>query len=164
MGTSQSLTNGQGAQVTIDSLPGTGMSVPAKFPGFTRVSFSKNGRVHIESCCDQCNFRILEWRADFDKQERRHATDCSGRRSEKRSPALSFPFYLATSWRTLSDSAPVSRFAMLAEACASPSISPIQLVLTWVRCKRSAMTSAVISILLTVLRSEISHPPRPSLV
>ena len=63
-------------------------------------------------------------------------------------------YSLATWWRTLSDSAPVSRFAMLAEACASPSISPIQLVLTWVRCKRSAMTSAVISILLTVLRSK----------
>jgi hypothetical protein len=82
MGTSQSLANEQGAVITVGALPGAAVSLPSKFLGFTRVSFSKNGRVHVESCCDQCNFRILEWRADFDQQERRHSADCSGRRSE----------------------------------------------------------------------------------
>jgi hypothetical protein len=49
---------------------------------FTRMSFIKNGRVHVESCCERCNFRILEWRKDFRRQERRHEAECSGTQVE----------------------------------------------------------------------------------
>jgi len=77
-----SLGNEQRDQITISASSGSGILLRTRFMGFTRVPFSKNGRVHVESCCDQCNLRILEWHNDFDEQERRHAAECPGRRSE----------------------------------------------------------------------------------
>jgi hypothetical protein len=73
--------NGQGEQVTTDVLPDIGPFPPRPLD-FTRVLFSKNGRVHVESCCSKCNFRMLKSTDDFDDQERRHATECQGRRPE----------------------------------------------------------------------------------
>src|SRR5580765_6494842 len=66
----------KGEQVTMAVLPGIGIALPSRLPDFTRVPFSKNGRVHVESCCSQCNFRMLKSNDDFDDQERRHAAEC----------------------------------------------------------------------------------------
>jgi len=78
MRVSASLGNEQSEQVTIAVLPGSGMSLAPRPLDFTRVPFSKNGRVHVESCCSQCNFRMLKSTDDFDDQERRHAAECQG--------------------------------------------------------------------------------------
>jgi hypothetical protein len=82
MDVSSSLGNGQSGQVAISASPGTRVSLPPRSLGFARLPFSKNGRVHVESCCSQCNFRILKWLEDFDDQEQRHSTECPGRRPE----------------------------------------------------------------------------------
>ena len=82
MSVSASLGNEQGEQVTMAVLPDSGMSLPARPLDFTRVPFSKHGRVHVESCCSQCNFRMLKSTDDFDDQERRHAAVCQGPRPE----------------------------------------------------------------------------------
>lgn len=82
MSVSASLENQKAEQVTMTALPGSGMSLPPWPLDFTRVPFSKNGRVHVESCCNQCNFRILKWIDDFDAQERSHAAECQGPRPE----------------------------------------------------------------------------------
>ena len=50
---------------------------------FTRGSFAKNGRVHIESCCDRCCFRIVaRTDEDFDNEERAHVASCEGSQTE----------------------------------------------------------------------------------
>jgi hypothetical protein len=82
MSVSASLANEKGKQVTVTVLPGSGMSLPRRPLDFTRLLFSKYGRVHVESCCNQCNFRMLKWIDDFDDQERRHAAQCQGPRPE----------------------------------------------------------------------------------
>ena len=82
MSVSASLGNERGKQVTIVVLPGAGMSLPPSPTDFKRVPFSKNGRVHVESCCSQCNFRMLTSTGGFDNQERRHAAECQGPRPE----------------------------------------------------------------------------------
>ena len=79
MDVSTSLGNVQVGQIL--SSPGDLMSLPPSL-GFARLPFSKNGRVHVESCCSQCNFRILKWHEDFDDQEQRHTAECRGRRPE----------------------------------------------------------------------------------
>jgi hypothetical protein len=63
-----SLGNAQGEQVTVTALPGSGMLLRPRALDFTRVPFGKNGRVHVESCCNQCNFRMLKSIDDFDDQ------------------------------------------------------------------------------------------------
>jgi len=82
MAVRESLGNAQGEQVTVAALPGSGMLLRPRALDFTRVPFSKNGRVHVESCCNQCNFRMLKWIDDFDDQEWRHAAECQGSRPE----------------------------------------------------------------------------------
>lgn len=60
-----------------------GEMLRSSFPlAFTHMSFIKNGRVHVESCCKWCNFRILELRKDFTRQERQHEAECSGTQAE----------------------------------------------------------------------------------
>ena len=50
---------------------------------FTRGSFAKNGRVHIESCCNRCCFRIAaRTYEDFDNEERAHVGSCEGSQTE----------------------------------------------------------------------------------
>ena len=82
MSVSASLGNERGEPVTMTALPGSGMSLPPRPLDFTRLPFSKNGRVPVESCCSQCNFRMLKWIDDLDDQERRHAAECQGPRPE----------------------------------------------------------------------------------
>ncbi len=82
MGASTSLDNEQEEQVRTAALPCGGMPFPPSPLDFTRMSFSKNGRVHIESCCNRCNFRILGRLNDFDCQERQHAAECGGPQAE----------------------------------------------------------------------------------
>ena len=82
MSVSTSLANEKGEQVTTAGLQASEMSLPPRPPDFSRVSFSKNGRVHVESCCSQCNFRMLKSTDDFDDQERGHAAECQGPRPE----------------------------------------------------------------------------------
>jgi hypothetical protein len=82
MGATTSFGNEQAEQVGTTALPSGSVPGPPRRLGFTRVPFSKNGRVHIESCCERCNFRILEWLDDFDDQERRHTAECPGPRAE----------------------------------------------------------------------------------
>jgi hypothetical protein len=46
---------------------------------FTRALFSKNGRVHTESRCNQCGFRIIATTCDsFANEEQEHARACRG--------------------------------------------------------------------------------------
>jgi hypothetical protein len=82
MSVSVRLGNEKGEQVTMTALPGSGSSLPPRPLDFTRVPFSKNGRVHVESCCNHCNFRMLKWIDDLDDQERRHAAECQGPKPE----------------------------------------------------------------------------------
>jgi hypothetical protein len=70
MSVSASLGNEKGEQVTMTALPGSGMSLPPRGLDFTRAPFSKNGLVHVESCCNQCNFRMLKWIDDRQKHPR----------------------------------------------------------------------------------------------
>jgi hypothetical protein len=52
-------------------------------PGFTRAHFIKDGRVHTESRCHQCGFRIIAASsAGFDDEEQKHAGDCRGTQAE----------------------------------------------------------------------------------
>jgi len=74
--------NDKGEQVTMAVVPGIGIALPPRPPDFARVPFSKNGRVHVESCCSRCNFRMLKSNDDFNDQERRHAAECHGPRPE----------------------------------------------------------------------------------
>ncbi|HWR14802.1 MAG TPA: hypothetical protein VN577_08225 [Terriglobales bacterium] len=54
------------------------------FIDFTHAQYiGKNGRVHIESCCNHCNFRVAEKTSnDFDGEEQSHATYCEGHGAE----------------------------------------------------------------------------------
>jgi len=50
---------------------------------FTRGSFGQDDRAHVESCCNQCCFRIVATTADdFDEQERAHSISCGGSAEE----------------------------------------------------------------------------------
>lgn len=52
-------------------------------PCFTRAQFSSDGRVHTESRCRRCGFRITAASsASFDDEENQHARDCSGTQAE----------------------------------------------------------------------------------
>ena len=52
-------------------------------PDFTRALFSRNGRVHTESRCNQCGFRITATTSDsFDDEEQEHARTCRGSEAE----------------------------------------------------------------------------------
>lgn len=52
-------------------------------PGFTRAQFSRDGRVHTESRCHQCGFRITATSSDsFDSEEQEHACACRGSEAE----------------------------------------------------------------------------------
>ena len=52
-------------------------------PGFTRAQFSRDGRVHTESRCHQCGFRITAMSSDgFDNEEQEHACACRGSEAE----------------------------------------------------------------------------------
>lgn len=82
MGAGTSLRNEQGGQVTLTAPSDSGMSIPTRPLDFARASFSKNGRVHVESCCSRCNFRMVKWIGDFDEQEWPHASECQGPRPE----------------------------------------------------------------------------------
>ena len=48
-------------------------------PDFTRAQFSRDGRVHTESRCNHCGFRITATPTDrFDIEEEQHALACRG--------------------------------------------------------------------------------------
>jgi hypothetical protein len=50
-------------------------------PDFTREQFGRDGRVHAESRCNRCGFRITATESGrFDNEEQAHASVC--RRSE----------------------------------------------------------------------------------
>lgn len=52
-------------------------------PGFTRAQFTKDGRVHTESRCHQCGFRITAVSSEgFDNEEQEHACACRGSETE----------------------------------------------------------------------------------
>jgi hypothetical protein len=52
-------------------------------PDFTRAQFSRNGRVHTESRCNDCGFRITATTSDiFDNEEQEHARACRGSDAE----------------------------------------------------------------------------------
>ncbi|MBZ5630149.1 MAG: hypothetical protein LAO06_14920 [Acidobacteriia bacterium] len=52
-------------------------------PDFTRAQFSRNGRVHAESRCNHCGFRITATPTDsFDNEEQEHARACRGSEAE----------------------------------------------------------------------------------
>ena len=61
-------------------IPSGGVAVAATFAGFTRAQYSgKNGRVHIESSCNRCNFRVAETDSDeLDPEEQAHVANCQG--------------------------------------------------------------------------------------
>jgi hypothetical protein len=50
--------------------------------GFTRGSFGAKNRVHPESRCNQCGFKIVGKLDSFDHQEREHARNCAGSTTE----------------------------------------------------------------------------------
>ncbi len=74
----------------LDSVPtaaaecNTPSSLSSSQLDFTRASFSdRNGRVHTESRCNQCGFRITATTFDlFDDEEREHAHTCQGSEGE----------------------------------------------------------------------------------
>ena len=52
-------------------------------PDFTRAQFSWDGRVHTESRCNHCGFRITATPAEsFDNEEEEHARTCRGSEAE----------------------------------------------------------------------------------
>jgi len=52
-------------------------------PDFTRAEFSRDGRVHTESRCNLCGFRITVMPADsFDSEEEQHARASRGSEAE----------------------------------------------------------------------------------
>ncbi len=52
-------------------------------PDFTRAQFSRDGRVHTESRCNHCGFRITAMPTDsFDNEEQEHARACRGSEAE----------------------------------------------------------------------------------
>jgi hypothetical protein len=68
--------------VTLSTAECGAVSFPASPFNFTRAAFSKNGRVHIESRCNQCGFRIVGRLHDFDHKEQQHAARCGGLETE----------------------------------------------------------------------------------
>jgi hypothetical protein len=71
----------------MDTLDTLALAVPgcdaAPFPAspldFTRALFSQNGRVHTESRCNRCNFRIVARTSnELDHEEQVHAASCEG--------------------------------------------------------------------------------------
>jgi hypothetical protein len=52
-------------------------------PDFTRAQFSSHDRVHTESRCNHCGFRINGSTTDsFDHDEQEHAVACKGSETE----------------------------------------------------------------------------------
>jgi hypothetical protein len=52
-------------------------------PDFARAQFSRDGRVHTESRCNHCGFRITATTSDsFDNEEQEHASACRGSEAE----------------------------------------------------------------------------------
>jgi hypothetical protein len=52
-------------------------------PDFTRAQFSSNARIHTESRCNHCGFRIHDSTPDtFDLEEQEHAFACRGSEAE----------------------------------------------------------------------------------
>ena len=52
-------------------------------PDFTRAQFSSNARVHTESRCNHCGFRIHDSTSEtFDLEEQEHAFSCMGSGAE----------------------------------------------------------------------------------
>jgi hypothetical protein len=52
-------------------------------PDFTRAQFGRNGRVHAESRCNYCGFRIIASDFEsFDIEEQEHASACRGSLTE----------------------------------------------------------------------------------
>jgi len=52
-------------------------------PDFTRAQFSSNGRVHTESRCNRCGFRVHDSTSGtFDLEEQEHAFSCRGSEAE----------------------------------------------------------------------------------
>jgi hypothetical protein len=52
-------------------------------PNFTRAQSSRDGRVHAESRCNHCGFRITATTSDsFDNEEKEHARACRGSEAE----------------------------------------------------------------------------------
>lgn len=52
-------------------------------PDFTRAQFSSNERVHTESRCNHCGFRIAATDLEsFDIEELEHASACGGSLTE----------------------------------------------------------------------------------
>jgi hypothetical protein len=50
---------------------------------FTRAQFSRDGRIHTESRCNHCGFRITAMPADsLDNEEQEHAGTCQGSEAE----------------------------------------------------------------------------------
>ena len=49
---------------------------------FTRESFGVRNRVHLESRCNQCGFKIVGKLDSFDEQEQEHTRTCGGPRPE----------------------------------------------------------------------------------
>ena len=48
-------------------------------PDFTRGQFGRDERVHLESRCNRCGFRIAAADSDsFDTEEQEHASACRG--------------------------------------------------------------------------------------
>lgn len=67
----------------VNSVPlGSTEPVSASPLDFTRSLFIKNNRVHIESLCNQCGFRIVARTSDFDREEQEHASLCEGSHTE----------------------------------------------------------------------------------
>ncbi len=59
------------------------VTLPADKPfGFTRGSFGAKNRVHPESRCNQCGFKIVGQFDSFDHQEQEHARNCAGSTTE----------------------------------------------------------------------------------
>ena len=52
-------------------------------PDFTRAQFSSNARLHTESRCNHCGFRIRPSACDnLDHEEQEHALNCRGAEGE----------------------------------------------------------------------------------
>lgn len=61
----------------------TASSLWSSKPDFTHAEFSRDGRVHTESRCNHCGFRIAATTSDgFDNEEKEHARACRGPEGE----------------------------------------------------------------------------------
>lgn len=65
----------------VTSVAGT-IPLAASLLDFTRGLFGVRNRVHVESRCNQCGFKIVGKLDSFDEQEQEHARDCGGPRPE----------------------------------------------------------------------------------